>query len=126
MYGPATMVKQIEDEKASGYGAGGRGFLPDDAVSDEREDAEEGEEEGEGFGEIGEAEREAHERGVLEVIGGEVFEERGEGEDEEDLEESVGADLAHAEFALRGDDEDGDAEVAEDVAVEKEGSGGWG
>src|ERR1700679_1556300 len=55
-----------------------------------------------------------------------MFEECGEGEEEEGLEECVGADFAQAEFALRGDDEDGNCEVAEEVAVEKEGSGGWG
>src|ERR1700692_1527411 len=39
-------------------------------------------------------------------------------------EESVRADLAHAEFALGRDNQDGDAEVAEGAAVEKGGGGG--
>ena len=71
--------------------------------------------------EIGEAKGETHEGGVAEIAGGEMAEQRGDGEEEEGQEERVGADLAHAEFALGGDDEDGDAEVAEGVAVEEKG-----
>ncbi len=51
-------------------------------------------------------------------------EERRDAEEEEGLEEGVGTDLAQAEFALGGDDEEGDAEVAEGVAVEEKGCEG--
>jgi hypothetical protein len=55
------------------------------------------------------------------MVGGEMFHQSCEREEEECEEEGVGADFAHAEFALGGDDEDGDAEVTKGVAVEKEG-----
>jgi hypothetical protein len=55
-----------------------------------------------------------------------MAEQSGEGEEEECGEESVGANLAHAELALGGDDEDGNAEVTEGVAVDKIGKVGCG
>jgi hypothetical protein len=81
-------------------------------------DTKESEDEGEGFGEISEAKCEAHESGVSHVVGGEVLQQSGDGKEKECLEEGVGVDLAHAEFALGGDDEEGDAEIAEAVTVQ--------
>ena len=62
-----------EDEDSRGCDAGDGLALPEEAEGDESQDAEEGEEEGEGFREVGEAEGEAHERGVTEMVGGEMF-----------------------------------------------------
>jgi len=49
-------------------------------------------------------------------------------EDEEGLKERVGTNLPHAEFALAGDDEKTNAEIAEGVTVQDEGcrkEGAW-
>ncbi len=112
-----------EGEEASGCNFCWCVALPKVAEDCERDDAEEGEDEGEGFGEIGEAERDAHQGCVTKMRGGEVAEQGGDGEEKEGEKKSVGADFAHAEFALGGDEEDRDAEVAESVAVEEEGQG---
>ena len=114
-----------DNEESGGCNAGGRVFLPEQAEGHEREDAEESEEEGKRFGEVGETEGDAHERGIAELCGGEMTEQSCEGEEEKCLKEGIGPDFAHAEFALGGDDEEADAEVAEGVTVQQEGCWVW-
>jgi hypothetical protein len=51
------------------------------------------------------------------MVGGEMSQQKRKCEEEKCEEEGVGANLAHAEFALGRDDEDGDAQVAKGVKV---------
>ena len=76
--------------------------------------------EGEGFCEVGAAESEAHQASVLDAFGREVVQQRGEGDEEEGLQEGVRADLAERKFALAGDDKQRDSEITEGVFIEQE------
>ena len=91
---------------------------PEPTEDGEGEDADEAEQEGKGLGEVSASEREAHQSRVAEPVGGEMVEQRGHGEEQERLQKRVGADLAEGEFALRRDDEQGQAEVAQGGAVQ--------
>src|SRR5215469_15781804 len=93
--------KTDEDERSSGRDARDGLALPQEAEGDENENGDEGKDERERFCEIGEAQGESHESSVTKVVCGEMFQQSGDCEEKKRQEEGIGADFAHAEFALR-------------------------